>query len=394
MSEKKEIKLRQCELVTNLEYIDLEQVKAKLMDLTKNGKSVTEYAFIIHDKDTYDQSGKKADGTSYNEGDLKTPHIHLMMKFKSPVRLHCIANWFNVIENNINKIKSKWVSALRYLTHSNHPEKHQYDDSEVISNFDYSEEKDNFKVSNRGGSARKDEILNNVSQGHWKMLDLYNPTNITELEFVKYSADITKALNYRQTFLQLNEKGRNMDVIYISGGSGSGKTTLAREYAEKKGHSIYVSDGGKNPMDNYMGQDCIILDDFRPDVMGLSDLLKLLDNHTSSMVNARYYNKYMGECKLLIITTIEDLPDFFSKIPNANGEPIKQLERRCKTKMIVDTDSVGFYSYIEDEYQFSGSIPNPIKDRSFAQKPTVDVNDFAQAFGLSDQISTTNVINF
>lgn len=57
MSEKKEIKLRQCELVTNLEYIDLEQVKQKLTDLTKNGKSVTEYAFIIHDKDTYDQSG-------------------------------------------------------------------------------------------------------------------------------------------------------------------------------------------------------------------------------------------------------------------------------------------------------------------------------------------------
>lgn len=283
------------------------------------------------------------------------------------------------------------MSALRYLIHANHPEKHQYNVDEVIDNFNYSEEKDKINTHNNNKKQRKEEIVNNISKGEWKALDLYNNDNITELEFVEFSADINKALNYRQTFLQLNNKGRDMNVIYIGGCTGSGKTTLAREYAEKKGHSIYVSDGGKNPMDNYMGQDCIILDDFRPDVMGFSDLLKLLDNHTSSMVNARYYNKFMGECKLLIITTIDDLPDFFKKKQDTKGEPIKQLERRCKTKMLVDSDTVRFYSYTADKYEFSGLIPNPLKDREYAPSASVDVDDFAEAFGVSDQISKLEI---
>lgn len=391
MDSKKIITMRQCELVSNIEHLDLEYIKEKLESLATNGKSVTDYAYIVHDKDTYEKDGKTSDGKKFKKGDLKAPHVHLMMKFKSPQKVHCIAKWFKVKDNNINKIKSKWVSALRYLIHANHPEKHQYNVDEVIANFDYSEEKDKINTHNNKKKQRKEEIVNNISKGEWKALDLYNTDNITELEFVEFSADINKALNYRQTFLQLNNKGRDMNVIYISGGSGSGKTTLAREYAEKKGHSIYVSDGGKNPMDNYMGQDCIILDDFRPDVMGFSDLLKLLDNHTSSMVNARYYNKFMGECKLLIITTIDDLPDFFKKMQDTKGEPIKQLERRCKTKMLVDSDTVRFYSYAIDKYEFSGLIPNPLKDREYAPSASVDVDDFAEAFGVSDQISKSEI---
>ena len=47
----------------------------------------------------------------------------------------------------------------------------------------------------------------------------------------------------------------------------------------------------------------LILDDLRPSCIGLSDLLKMLDNHTSSSVKSRYYNKVL-ECKLIIITSI------------------------------------------------------------------------------------------
>ncbi|WP_234919873.1 replication protein, partial [Vibrio anguillarum] len=84
-----------------------------------------------------------------------------MMKFKSPQKVHCIAKWFKVKDNNINKIKSKWVSALRYLIHANHPEKHQYNVDEVIANFDYSEEKDKINTHNNKKKQRKEEIVNN-----------------------------------------------------------------------------------------------------------------------------------------------------------------------------------------------------------------------------------------
>lgn len=380
---KKRISLRNCEIVSNLEYIDLDYINKKIKTLVASGNNITEYAYIIHDKDTYDEDGETSDGRKYKKGDLKAPHIHLMLKFKTPQMLHCIANWFEVKENNVNKIKGKWVSAIRYLTHANHPEKHQYDDSEVVCNFDYSSEKEKMGYNKNADKIRKEETLLKIANGELKPYDIYGSDDLVgALDKINWDSDIRKALNNRQVKLQLNETGRDMQVIYMCGGSGSGKTTLAREYAEKRGLSVYVSSGGKNPMDNYMGQECIILDDFRPDIMSLSDMLKLLDNHTASMVNARYFNKFMGECKLIIITTIDDIPQFFQKIPNKGNEPIKQLERRCSTKMIIDETDISYYKYDGSDYVFSGMTVNPLKDRMFEKKNDVDINEFADMFGV------------
>jgi hypothetical protein len=45
-----------------------------------------------------------------------------------------------------------------------------------------------------------------------------------------------------------------------------------------------VSSGGKHPLDNYAGQECIILDDLRDTTYDFQDLLKLTDNNTDSLV--------------------------------------------------------------------------------------------------------------
>lgn len=55
--------------------------------------------------------------------------------------------------------------------------------------------------------------------------------------------------------------------------------------------------------------------------------------------------------------------------------------------MLVDSDTVRFYSYTNDRYEFLSAISNLLKDREYASSASVDVDDFAEAFGVSDQIS-------
>ena len=82
-----------------------------------------------------------------------------------------------------------------------------------------------------------------------------------------------------------------MECIYITGSSGSGKTTLARKIAESHGLAYFISSGSNDIMDGYGQEPCLIVDDIRPSVLGLSDLLKMLDPHTACSVGSRYKTK-------------------------------------------------------------------------------------------------------
>lgn len=99
----------------------------------------------------------------------------------------------------------------------------------------------------------------------------------------------------------LKTQERRLEVMYFTGDSGTGKTTLAKQIAKNRNYSYYVSSASNDILDSYAGQDCLILDDLRPSCLSLADLLKLLDNHTSSTVKSRYYNKIL-ECKLIVVT--------------------------------------------------------------------------------------------
>ena len=92
-----------------------------------------------------------------------------------------------------------------------------------------------------------------------------------------------------------------MKIIFIHGDSGSGKSTYAELYAkmlcEKKGYRDFARSSASNDiMQDYMGEDIFILDDYRDvDEMtgkaeSLSDTLKMLDPHYASSSKSRYTN--------------------------------------------------------------------------------------------------------
>lgn len=327
---KKNTSVRMIEVTTRLydnegkEYINLDFVKKFLSEKS----CIEQYAYIVHDKDAYSEEDA---GEEHEAGDLKAPHIHIMMKFEKsqPQHIPYIAKWFKLEDNCCQKIKN-WSSALKYLIHLDYPEKYQYGADEVTANFDYQA-----FLENSRREHNLEVVVKMILDGKIRE---YNKTEEIDNELLVYKAKpIEQAFKVRQEYLEATAQERHTECIFITGPSQSGKTTLARKIAEGKGLKYFVASGSNDPLFNYKQQPAVILDELRPDWIGISDLLKMLDNHTASTAKARYRNVYL-QCELIIITTIYGIDDFCRATFNGKEEPAVQLKRRCGTYIRMDAD--------------------------------------------------------
>lgn len=330
--------VKRCEIVSRLQddagnmLFDLENMKLFLASKA----CIKEFAYVIHDKDIYtaDDEQKHAD---HKAGSLKPAHIHLLLRFNSnqPQNTAYISKWFKIPENFISKINGKWEDALLYLTHANASDKYQYEPDAVTSNFDYKSVTENYQNGKKSNPLM--DAINGILDGSIRE---YNKTlEIDNLILVKYSKQINEAFKVRQSHLEATALDRHMEVIFITGKSGAGKTTLAKKIATEKGLAYYISSGSNDVMDGYAQQPVLILDDLRPSCLGLSDLLKILDNHNASSVKSRYKNKYLN-CEMLIITTVLSIDSFYEHVFSEEKEPITQLKRRCGTYIEMDRMSI------------------------------------------------------
>lgn len=361
-----------CEIVQQLEYLSLDKIESVL----KSKECIKDYAYIVHDKDVDDK------------GALKKSHVHLALRFNNAYDTKHISQWFDVPEQYIGRVKGKWVDVLKYLTHKNALDKFQYLDEEVVSNFDFVEE---IKNKDKSKDERKFEIINKIVSGEIREYNYYDYISIEEYD--KYRKSIDNAFKYRLDSIKGVE--RQMECIFITGDSGTGKTSYAKQVAKDRGFSVFVSSGSNDPLDDYKGQDCIILDDLRPSCMGLSDLLKMLDNHTASTVKSRYKNKVL-ECRLIIITTTLSIDSFFSNVFSEEKETIVQLKRRCG--LMLNFHLKYYETYVYDPYKrdyvYYGDMPNPLyleKSLASSMSREEQLNKIASALGkTADMIERLN----
>ena len=328
------VKARLYEIVSEIDKFNLDLVKKQL----ENNDKIENYAWILHDKDENIRF-----------------HYHIAIRLKDSYDTKYVSQWFGIPENFIEKVKGRWSDMLKYLTHKNAPTKFQYDDSEVTSNFNW------IDIRNKSDETRLTEIAQGIKDGIIRKFNY--PNYMTEVEYSKYNRHIKNYWEYRAD--KIKEVSREMDAIYITGPSGIGKTTYAKIIAENHGYSCYVSSGSNDVLDDYKGQDCIILDDLRSESFGsVSDLIKLLDNHTASSVKSRYVNKVL-ECKLIIITTIHDMETFFNKLYGGDTETIKQLKRRCQVFMKMSEDYIEVRVWDDNigAYSQPSYISNVIRDK-------------------------------
>ena len=178
-----------------------------------------------------------------------------------------------------------------------------------------------------------------------------------------------------------------MECIFITGASGTGKTTYAKMIAQNYGYNTYISSGGKNPLDNYKGEECVILDDTRSSTWSLTDFLKLTDNHTDSLVGCRYYNKSIAECKLLIVTSCKSLAQFYENATKEDDEPRKQLYRRfgLYIKMFDDDMNIATYNNERDGFVHSLTTANPVSlMRQNTERSRQRVQSFIECMGIKE----------
>lgn len=306
---------------------------SKIEEILENS-AIKDYAYILHDKDN------------------KKEHIHIAIRAVDTRNSDNVAKWFNVAENAVGRVKGKWSDILKYLTHKNAQDKFQYDDDLVKSNFDWKK-----AIEKIDDSSRLDDIIEAIATGNIRE---YNYTMfITDKEYIKYKRQIDTAFAYRKD--RIKGEKREMESIFITGDSGLGKTTYAKLICDEKKMSYFVSSGSNDVLDGYMGEDVIILDDLRPSCMGLSDLLKMLDNHTASTVKSRYKNKVL-ECKMIIITSVLEIDDFFHNVFSEELETIIQLKRRCRTYIRMFTETMNIYIYDDflRDYDYPLTAKNPI----------------------------------
>ena len=222
------------------------------------------------------------------------------------------------------RMKSDIGGAISYLTHRNAPDKHQYDDSEVVAQqgYDWQAVRAKSEALQAENKSYRN-VLTKIEQGEIRRYNLMD--NVSMAMYMTHKLDFERAFEYREAKLKSNPN-RKIDVIYISGDPGAGKTTLAKQLCEKRGLSYCLSGSTRDPVQDYDGQDALILDDLRPEAFPLSDLLKLLDNNSNSSVSARYHDRWL-EVKLIIVTTVLSIQRFHELYCNPS-EPVEQLMRQ------------------------------------------------------------------
>ena len=380
-----ESSMRSCEVVQYLEYLpgypDWEA--SLLKNIAGHEDAIEAWAYIVHDQDA------REDGTE------KPPHIHLVVQLNQPLKVSTIAGYFGVPPQYVERIKQKKKvgnrlyadigGALSYLTHRNAPEKHQYSDAQVVAKagFDWAGVRTKSELSQADFKSFQ-KTLEDIRCGRVRRYNLFD--TITMEQYIEHKPDFERAFEYREGQLK-NDYNRKLDAIFITGPSNCGKTTLAKQICEKRGFSYCLSGSRRDPLQDYAGQDALILDEVRPSTFALSDLLKLLDNNSASSAGARYRDKWL-ETSLIIITTIMSIEAFFLGVRESGRESIVQLKRRCKTMILLTPAEMRMFTFKSktQEYMMFSAGPNPVAELYGDTDADTSEDDLR---GMCDLLGTT-----
>lgn len=368
-------------------------------------RPIKRYVAIVHDKDILD------------DGTLKEPHIHVMMELISNQKADDVSKWFNDEPQYIERAKSKgkfaYNNMVAYAFHltktSVEDGKYQYAVEDAHCNFNVSQL---IKIITSGveesllKESERQNIFTKIMNNEIMRYELSN--YFTDLERLKYDKTIETCYKIRNEKLKnKSEEDRDMQVAYYTGDAGTGKTTFAKFSAKGFGYHFYITSSGADPLGEYDGEECIILDDLRKENFKFSELLKFLDNNTHSFVKSRYHNKCPYNCKLLIITSILDPHNLYKEYQEeiSSEDSMEQLFRRIKTlAKFTNENKIEFYHYDDKnhekghEYVLDSIIDNPVPKYVAAKEKAPKfteglTNVTLKAFSLIKQDNIDKVIN-
>lgn len=317
---------------------------------------------IVHDKDEIEVFDE---ATQSVVKQLKPPHIHAVFRGTEPVAL--LSELAKVIGVEVQYVekpeRGRYAhgNMISYLTHAKYPEKFQYDPSEVFTQVGPSylgiDTMQRSKwLAGRAALARKrategvDELWEKCFSGELTRAQVLLTDEYARI-YAQNKRRIDDALDSygQRRALIAAEALKNGEfettVVFVTGEAGSGKTRFALELvasqieaAASRGErwNCYEA-ASSNPMDDWSGEEVLLLDDLRPASMSAADWLKLLDNHNASPASARYQNKSHVAPRLIVVTaSIEPLEFFYYTRQRGNvDETMDQFIRRLAAIVTV-----------------------------------------------------------
>lgn len=97
---------------------------------------IQRYAFILHDKDEYDDDVIFVDTGKiiHRKGDIKVNHFHLVVSFYNACTLSACAKIFRTEKDNPRVFSvGDMLKCYEYLIHKNNPDKYQYNKRDIVS---------------------------------------------------------------------------------------------------------------------------------------------------------------------------------------------------------------------------------------------------------------------
>lgn len=295
----------------------------------------------------------------------KNDHLHGAFKFKKGKggTLTKIATAVGVEAQYVEKAKrgnNGWDNMLSYLIHAKDEDKHPYSPDAVVSlgqsyseiyklrkaDWDRGRAKKSVARAAEGIDGLEEKILaGQVTKSQIILTDRYYSVYCHYKRRCDDAFEIYGERRAYKTIQALQAGEFKLSVFFITGQAGAGKTRFAKSFADmlmrksaQEGEAWRLCQtAATNPMDDYQGEEILLMDDVRGGSLSASDWLKLLDPYNISPASARYRNK-VPACRCIIITSSKDPLEFFyycKQIGGDRSEALDQFMRRIQSTVQV-----------------------------------------------------------
>ncbi len=219
-------------------------------------------------------------------------HFHIVIEF--PKNSQCK---FSTLKKKfpygfIDSCRHGVHACVRYLTHCDHPEKHQYDWDDVVTNNPAKLER--YKQPTKYNEMLYvNKIIEQICNGDIKEFEF--PDKIEPALYVKYKTKFMNAVDFYSRKI-INNPDRNIKVYVCQGPPRVGKSLFCKAWAKKHNKSVCFSSASRDPWQDYHGEDVFVYDDHNFESSKIEDFIKAFDPHNNTSIGARYHNKvFIGD---------------------------------------------------------------------------------------------------